>query len=149
MNVVSNSANARLPISARLIAILIVAYGAIFTALSIASLFSRNIDIDFLGIAALICGIGLLRRRRWSYLILVWICRLMIAATLLTAILALFFPERVKLNFGAFVSTASGSPIGALLICGTFLLVFGCIHWVLTRSSVRRMFANVTFAPEA
>jgi hypothetical protein len=149
MNVVSNSANARLPISARLIAILIVAYGAIFTALSVASLFTRNIDIYFLAIAALICGIGLLRRKRWSYLILVWICRLMIAATLLIAISALLFPERVKINFGAFSSTASDSPIGAMLICGMFLLVFGCIHWALTRSNVRRIFANVTFTPEA
>jgi hypothetical protein len=149
MNVVSNPTDARLPISAKLIAIVIVAYGVIFTALSVASLFTRNIDIDFLAIAALICGIGLLRRKRWSYLILVGICRLMIAATLLIVISALFFPERIKLDFGAFSSSASDSPIGALLICGMFLLVFGCIHWVLTRSNVRRTFANITLTPEA
>ncbi|MBS1998720.1 MAG: hypothetical protein JSS86_20490 [Cyanobacteria bacterium SZAS LIN-2] len=125
-----------LPRKAQAVAAICLLYGAWFGLNSIASLFTPSKGVDILAFIAIVAGIGLLRRRRWCLVTLIWTCRLMIAATLLIAAVVIFRPGIVTLNIVGTTGTAATGPgITALLLTG-FLVAFGLVHFVLTRQDV-------------
>jgi hypothetical protein len=126
-----------LPLAVRVVASSCIIYGLVFTVLSLMTLFTRHIDIDFLAVLLLFAGMGLLRRRRPWLVFLVWVCRAMVFASVVIGIVAVLFPHLISLNIGASSFTAAQSPLtAAAIICG-FIVVFGTTHWVLTRADVQ------------
>ena len=126
-----------LPLAVRVVAFSCVIYGLIFTVLSLMTLFTRHIDIDFLAVLLLFAGVGLLRRRRAWLVILVWVCRAMVFASVVIGIIAVLFPHLINLNIGANTFTAAQSPLAAATMICAFIVLFGAIHWVLTRADVQ------------
>jgi hypothetical protein len=126
-----------LPLAVRVVASICIIYGLVFTVLSLMTLFTRHIDIDFLAVLVLFAGIGLLRRRRPWLVFLVWVCRAMVFAAVVIGIVAVLFPHMINLNIGASTFTAAQSPLTAAAIICAFIVVFGTTHWVLTRADVQ------------
>jgi hypothetical protein len=126
-----------LPLAVRVVASSCIIYGLIFTVLSLMTLFTRHIDIDFLAVLLLFAGMGLLRRRRPWLVFLVWVCRAMVFASVVIGIIAVLFPHLINLNIGASSFTAAQSPLTAAAIICVFIVVFGTTHWVLTRADVQ------------
>ncbi|SRR5258706_10239257 len=126
-----------LPLAPRVVAFSCIIYGLVFTVLSLMTLFTRHIDIDFLAILVLFAGIGLLRRQRAWLVFLVWVCRAMVFAAVVIGIVAVLFPHMINLNIGANTFTAAQSPLTAAAIIFAFIVFFGTTHWVLTRADVQ------------
>jgi len=131
-----------LPLSAKVVAAVCLAYGGSFTALSLMSLLTRQISIDFLAVASLIAGVGLLRHSRASLVVLIWGRRLMLAATLCIAAVMLFRPGLISLRLGTTTFSGAADPAFAAEVLLGFGLVFGLIHWVLTRPKVGLAFPS-------
>jgi hypothetical protein len=131
-----------LPLSARVVAAVCLAYGGYFTAISLMSLLTRQISIDFLAIGSLIAGVGLLRHNRASLVFLIWVCRLMLAATLCVAAVMLFRPGLITVTLGTTTLNAAADPTLAFGMSLGFGLVFGLIHWSLTRPKIGLAFPS-------
>ena len=126
-----------LPLAVRVVAFSCIVYGLVFTVLSLMTLFTQHIDIDFLAVLVLFAGIGLLRRRRPWLVFLVWVCRAMVFAAVIIGIVAVLFPRMINVNIGADTFTAAQSPLTAAAIICAFIVFFGTTHWVLTRADVQ------------
>lgn len=133
----SGSQISTLPIAVRVVAFSCIIYGLIFTVLSLMTLFTRHIDIDIAAVLLFFAGIGLLRRRRPWLVFLVWVCRAMVFVSVVIGIIAVLFPHLVNLNIGANTSTAAQSPLTAAATICAFIVIFGTLHWVLTRADVQ------------
>jgi hypothetical protein len=57
--------------------------------------------------------------------------------TAVIGIIAVLFPHLVNLNIGANTSTAAQSPLTAAATICAFIVIFGTLHWVLTRADVQ------------
>jgi hypothetical protein len=126
-----------LPLAVRIVAFSCIIYGLIFTVLSLMTLFTQHIDIDFSAVLFLFAGIGLLRRRRSWLVFLVWVCRAMVFVAVVVGIIAVLFPYLVNLNINGNTFTAAQSPLAAAAIIFAFIVIFGTLHWALTRADVQ------------
>jgi hypothetical protein len=131
----------KLPASIKIVAALCLMYGAVFTILSVATLFTARIEVDLLAVLCLFAGVGLLRRRRGWLVFLIWVCRLMVGAAVIIGALSIFVPDRINVRIGAAAATGAEMPV-TILVLVAFVGIAGFIHWLLTRPQVTLAFAK-------
>ena len=87
-------------------------------------------------------GVGLLRRNRASLVVLIWVCRLMVAATLCIAAVMLIRTGLISITLGTTTYGGADHPAMAVMVLLGFGLVFGLAHWVLTGPKVELAFPS-------